>query len=171
MATREAIMDALLARAADRCGAIFGTYSRRFQMYDDLVRALTNNTAPKFPAFYLYDGVGFGGGRDTWDQSAQRSIANDAKRTMTRTIVLYALKPKASTPDGADISVAGASELHPLIEAVEGIFDVDNFSYNTLTLGGLCRHCWIEGDGILIPGDIDESGLAMQTIPVKILIP
>lgn len=171
MTTREAIMDALLARARERCGVIFNTYSRRFRMYDDLVQARVSGNPPKFPAFYLYDGVGFGGGIDRWDQSAQRTIANDAKRTMIRTIVIYAIKPKANTPDGADMSIAGASELHPLIEAAEGIFDVDNFSYNTLTLGGLCRHCWIEGDGILIPGDIDPSGLAMQTIPIKILIP
>lgn len=169
MAAREAIMDALLARAQTRCGATFGTYSRRFQMYDDLVQAITSGNAPKFPALYLYDGVGFGGGLDRWDQSG--GVAVPGKRTMVRTIVIYAIKPKANTPDGADISVAGASELHPLIESVEGIFENDNFSFNTLTLGGLCRHCWIEGDGILIPGDIDPSGLAMQTIPVKILIP
>lgn len=171
MATREQVMDALLARIRTLCGSAFATYDRRFQMWDDLVNAIKAGNAPAFPALYLYDGVGLGGGIDNWDHSSQVSIAQPVKRLLTRTVVIYALKDGANTPDGANMNSVGASVLNPLIEAVEAAFEPDSTSFNVLTLGGLVRRCWIEGDGFLIPGDIDPAGLAMQTIPVKILLP
>lgn len=171
-ARREVIMQALLSRLQTKCGAAFATYSRRMQMYDDLIQQLQNGTAPKFPALYTYDGVGFGGGITRWDQGGQ-SIAGPVKRIMNVTLVIYALKPSANTPNGPDMTDPGAVDLYPLIELVEDALDDDseNNQYGVLTLGGLCRRCWIEGEGFLIPGDIDTTGLTMQTIPVRILIP
>lgn len=169
--TREQVMNALLARIQAVCGVAFATYSRRFQTYDDLVNQLTNSGGPAFPALYLYDGVGFGGGVDNWDQGATQGIATPVKVTLWRTVVIYALKPSASTPDGTDMTVPGASTLNPLIESVEAAFVDDTPSLGVMTLNGLVKRVWIEGDGFLIPGDIDQSGLAMQTIPVRILIP
>lgn len=169
--TREQIMNALLAQLQTGCGSTFATYSRRFQMYDELIQQITAGRAPTFPALYLYDGVGFGGGIDHWDQGKQ-SVAGPVKRTLMRTVVIYAIKPGSNTPDGTDMTSIGASYMNPLIESVENVIEQDdNLSFGTNTLGGLVRHCWVEGDGLLIPGDIDQTGLAMQTIPVKILIP
>lgn len=37
------------------------------------------------------------------------------------------------------------------------------------TLGGLVFDCWIEGQVLKVPGDIDSQGLV--TIPIKILVP
>ncbi len=37
------------------------------------------------------------------------------------------------------------------------------------TLGGLVYDCWIEGQVLKVPGDIDGQGLV--TIPIKILVP
>lgn len=170
---REPIMDALLAFLQDRCGAAFASYDKRFLMYDDLVQLLLNGTAPKFPALYLYDGVGFGGGITNWDQSSTQGNATPVKRTMNITIVIYALKPSANTPDGNDNRQTGGLYMYPLTEIVEtAMASGDDPSYGVMRLGGLCRRCWIEGQGFLIPGDIDtNSGLTMQTIPVRILIP
>lgn len=170
-ATRNEIALALLALVAAKAGANFATYSRTFETYVDLISKLSGSNQgdpPAFPACYVYEGIGFGeGGQTKWEpKGTALSI-----RTLNYTIVIYALKPSANTPDGADITVAGASYLNPLVEVIEGAFVPDNFSMNTLTLGGKVRHCWLEGVGELISGDIDPSGLTMQTIPVKILIP
>ena len=43
--------------------------------------------------------------------------------------------------------------------------------HGILPNGGMVSNVWIEGDVYCIPGDIDPSGLAMITVPVKILIP
>jgi hypothetical protein len=172
MITREQIMVALLARIATVCGANFATYSRRFQTYTDLINMISigSGDVPAFPALYLYDGIGFGeGGKDHWDRKAGQGA--QVIRTINRTVVFYALKPSANTPTGADITVPGAIALNNLTEVVESAFAVDDYQRNTMTLGGLVAHCWIEGIGEMIPGDIDPTGLTMQTIPVKILIP
>jgi hypothetical protein len=170
---RNPIADALLAREQSICGANFATYSRTFETYIDLLAKLTGSNQgdpPAFPALYLYEGVGFGeSGQTKWDQRGPG--VGVSVRTLNFTLVIYALKPKANTPDGADITVAGSVALNDLVELVESTFTPDDFSTNTLTLGKLCRHCWIEGIGELISGDIDPTGLTMQTIPVKILIP
>lgn len=172
MITREQIMTALLARITSVCGATFASYNRRFQTYIDLIGMISNNSAalPKFPALYLYDGIGFGeGGKDNWSQKQGQGAPYI--RTINRTVVFYAIKPNAFTPSGADQFVAGATQLNTLIESVEAAFAVDDLIRNTMTLGGLVAHCWIEGVGEMIPGDIDATGLTMQTIPIKILIP
>lgn len=177
--TREQIMNALLAQLQSLCGTTFQYYSRKFIPYQDLVAMLTNPAgdpaqAIRFPALFVYDGVGFGGGRDTWVQGNRGS---PSKRTLYRTIVIYAWRPGGGTPTGPDAS-AGMSTLSPLVEAVENAIDPEphnrsgmDMAVGATTFGGLVTYCWIEGDGHYIPGDIDPSGLAMATIPVKILVP
>lgn len=177
--TREQIMNALLAQLQALCGQTFATYSRRFIMYQDLLQMLTTDSGDsrqliRSPALFLYDGVGFGGGRDVWVQGNRGS---PSKRTLYRTIVLYAWRDGALTPAGP-IAQTGAISMHPLVEAVENALDPEphnlsgmDMAVGSTTLGGLVTYCWIEGDGHCIPGDIDPTGLAMQTIPVKILVP
>jgi hypothetical protein len=181
MATREAIMDALLAQLEAACGSTFLTYDRKFVAYQDLIaqingtrqQSLDPRQKLKFPALYLYEGVGFGGGKDEWVQRVQ-GVPMTGARTLHRTIVLYAYRPGSLLPGGA-ASYPGAVTMNPLIEAVENAFQPDTSGIGsakgTMTLGGLVQHCWIEGEGHMIPGDLDPSGLAMQTIPFRVLMP
>jgi hypothetical protein len=176
---RDQIMDALLAQLQASCGDTFAYYSRKFIMWQDLAQMLTNphgdpRQLPRSPALFLYDGVGFGGGRDTWVQGNRGS---PSKRTLHRTIVLYTWRDGGLTPTGPDASV-GATSMWPLLESVENAIDPEphnlsgmDMAVGSTTLNGLVTYCWIEGDGHCIPGDIDPSGLEMQTIPIKILIP
>lgn len=162
---------AMLALLQARCGATFKSYRRGVLLYDDVIQLLTNppgGPGMVFPQLWYYEGVGLGGGTISYERSAP---GLPPKRTMNRTIVVYALKDKANTPAGADNTQAGNIILNPLLKAVEDAFAIDTPSTNRLTLGNLVSHCWIEGDVYTIPGDIDPSGLAMQTVPVKILIP
>jgi hypothetical protein len=70
--TREQIMNALVARLTALCGASFATYSRALQTWENLVSSIQNNgTVPDFPALYLFDGWGFGGGKDTWTRQGR----------------------------------------------------------------------------------------------------
>ncbi len=164
-------MIALLARLQTKCGAAFKSYNRGILLYDDMIQRLTNpeagGPAMVFPQLWLYEGVGLGGG--TVEFVPVRGAG--AKRTMSRTIVMYDRKPNGNTPAGADGTATGMIQLNPLLQLVVDAFAPDTPSLNTLTLGNLVSHCWIEGEVYSIPGDIDPSGLAMQTVPVKILIP
>lgn len=183
--TREQIMENLLAQIRRSCGTTFAFYSRKFIMYLDLVQLLKTpkpdndprNTI-RSPALFLYDGPGFGGGRTIWVQGAR---GQPAKRTMHVTIVIYAWRDNTipgggQTPYGAS-DAAGTITLYPLIEAVEAALDPEpnlpgyDLVAGSLTFGGLVTYAWIAGEGHTIPGDLDPSGIAMQTIPLQILIP
>lgn len=171
--TREQIMDAMLALLVARLGpapgsAIIKSFSRRFVMYEDFKTMMANGDSPPLPALYLFDGTAFGGGIDTWDQKG-RGVP--VKRTLDRSIVIYAVVPGAGTPGGPDRTTPGGTVLQPLIDAVEAALDNDNAVLNTVSLGGLVWNARIEGQGYLVSGDVDPSGLCMQTIPVRILIP
>jgi hypothetical protein len=93
------------------------------------------------------------------------------------TIVVYALQPNANTPAGAARTPTGSKVLNPLLDLIVKAFDTSEDSEGAITLryvlpnGEFVSNCWIEGDVYSIPGDIDPSGLAMLTVPVKILIP
>lgn len=175
--TREQVMGALIARIQAVCTTAFKTYSRKFFFYDELVALLAANAPggvlPDFPLICIYDGIGFGGGVNTW--TPRRGVP--VTRDFSVTLVIYARKDFSGTPQGADYTQVGMSILTPLIEQVEAAMQPDDPSLNTLTLvsqlGQINKvaHCWLEGAGHSIPGDTDEQGIAMQTIPVRILLP
>ncbi len=164
------IMEALLARLQTKCGDTFQTYSRRFVMWENMAQMVMNGKAPVQPALYLFDGVMMtGGGRINFERTA-KSVPN--KRLIERTIVIYAQMPGGGTPDGTDSETPGGDVFYPLQEAVEAAIEPDpGDSWGALTLGGLCEHCWIQGDGYMFTGDIDPNGQGMLTIPVRILVP
>lgn len=170
---RETIMTALLARLAAACGATFKNYSREFIMFEDMVQLIGSNSPnmPEFPCLFLYDG---GLKSDVWRAGGRGS---PDVRTMYRHIIIYARKTGGGTPGGPD-RTPGGTILHPLIESVEAAFDpktppaTQNIVDNELTLGNLVWQCHIDGEGSMIPGDIDvTTGLCMQTIPVVIITP
>lgn len=171
-ATREQIMDALLAHLQARCTTTFKTYSRQFIDWEALVQLIGTNDpgVPAFPALFLYDG---GIQAENW---ANKGRGTPKVRTMTRHIIIYARKTGAGTPGGPS-RMAGGTILHPLIEAVEdalepgGAVRPDNVVDGVLTLGNKVWWCWLDGTGTLIPGDLDPGGLCMQVMPIKIMIP
>ena len=65
----------------------------------------------------------------------------------------------------------GGVLFHPLIESIESAFATDDLYQNTLTLGGIVQHCWLEGDGHMLAPDMEPSGQGMLTMPVRIMIP
>lgn len=166
--TYDPIMDALLALIQASCGSLFLTYSRRFLMWEDLINSINNGQAPAQPALYLYDGPGLGGGTIHYENRGR----GPAKRTLTRTLVIYAQIPGGGSPGGRDATTPGGSVFYPLLEAIEAALEQSpSNSFGTQTLGGLVTHCWIEGDGIIVTGEIDPNGQGMATIPVNIVIP
>jgi hypothetical protein len=166
--TREQVMDALLAflRADAGVAEAFPTISRRFLMWQQVNEWQQNGQPLRQPALFLYDGVGLGGGTDHYDP---RSRGTPKAVTLRRTIVIYAKLPEGGTPVGPDSITPGGTLFHPLIEAVE--FALNNSdSEGALTLGGLVSHCWLDGDGVLIPGELDPNGQGMATLPIRILM-
>lgn len=69
---------------------------------------------------------------------------------------------------GKDSSAIPADDVNDLIDALEALLPQDEVS-GRFTLGGLVYDCYIEGETIKIPGDIDDQG--MIVIPLKLLIP
>lgn len=172
MSTYEPIMNALFALLQTQCDDTFRYYSRRFLTWENVVVRTQNESDPvNQPALFLYDGIGFGGGRTEFQQRAR---GLPPVRTLLRTVVIYAQLPGGGTLGGvADLTTPGGSVFAPLAESVENAFspEVGDGPGGTQTLGGLVSHCWIEGDSHWVVGDIDPGGQGMLTIPVRIMIP
>jgi hypothetical protein len=179
MAIYEPIMTALLAYLKANIAAnTFNTFQRGIVMWDELSRVQNNLPVMRQPALFLYDGVGFGGGKTKYEQ---RGRGTPPVRIMDRTIVIYARMPNPGGLPGGGLggeavqnfmTASGAAVLHPLIEAVEtAIGTSDTASQGTLTLSGLVSHCWLEGDGMVLSPDIDENGQGMATLPIRIMVP
>lgn len=163
------IMDALLVFLRASCGDLFNYYSRRLLFWEEVAQKLTETDSAvpiRLPALFLFDGIGFGGGRISFES---RSRGVPSVRIMYRTIVVYAAIPGGFTPDGPDAVTPGGTVFNPLMTAIENAFAPD--SEGTLTLGGLVSHCSIEGEVHWITGEIDRQGLCMMTVPVQIMIP
>lgn len=168
LATREQIMNALFVLIKARCGDTFKYYSRRFMTWEQVVQSYTQGQPILQPALFLYDGVGFSGGRDQWDV---RQRGNPTVVTLYRDVIIYAQLPGGATPGGADLTTPGGLVFHPLIEAVEAALGNDDTSQNVLSLGGLVSHCWIEGEGLMMSGEIDQvNGQGMYQIPIRIMM-
>ncbi len=172
MATYEPIMNALLTLLETQCGDVFAYYSRRFQMWEEVIQNSKRGQPTQLlqPALFLFDGVGFGGGRIKMDP---RGRGTPTVRTLMRTIIVYAQLPGGGLADGPDADTPGGTVFAPLQEAVENAFsaEVGDGPGGAQTLGGLVSHCWIEGDCIWVTGDIDPGGQGMMAIPVSIMIP
>ncbi len=171
MSTYEPIMDALLALLQASCGEKFRYYSRRFATWESVVVRTQNASDPlNQPCLFLYDGIGFGGGRTEYKQRAR---GLPPTRTMLRTIVVYAQLPGGGGLAGPDLLTPGGTVFAPLMESIDTAFsaEVGDGPGGTQTLGGLVSHCWIEGDNHWVVGDIDPGGQGMMTVPVSILLP
>lgn len=168
---RDQIMDALLALLRERCGSTFAHYSRHFMTFEEMIGDQDNTRTPRVaqPALYLFDGVGLGGGLDKFEPKGRGS---PGLVTLFRTIVIYATLPGGGTPRGPDPIFPGGQVFHPLIESIDdALATPDSTQQNTLTLRGLVSHVWLEGDGMMMTGELDETqGQGMQTLPVRIMM-
>jgi len=187
MSIRETIMQGLFDRLKISCGTTFAYYSRKFINWADLGQMITTPSPDRdprqlirAPALFLYDGFGFGGGRNTWAQGAR---GQPAKRSMTPTVVIYGWRDSrgdpvlnSAAPSGAS-NAPGAPYFYPLIDAVEAAFDPEpnlpgfDSQAGSITLNGIATFAWVEGSGEIYPGDIDPIGLGMTTIPLRVVIP
>ena len=61
-----------------------------------------------------------------------------------------------------------ATQLNNAIESIKAQLLPDDFGRNVYTIGGLAYRCWIEGQLVKVPGDMD--GLGMAIVPVNILL-
>lgn len=162
------IMDALLALIQAACGDSFKTYSRRFMTWENLIQSIQGGIGPPQPALYLFDGVGLGGGVTKYIQGGR----TPSRREISRSIVIYTQLQGGGLPGGPEIGIPGGTAFYELIEAVEAALEPSpSSSLATVTLGGLVTHCWIEGDSVMMTGDIDPNGQGMAVLPVNILIP
>ena len=167
---RDTIMDALLAFLEAQCGTTFKYYSRRFITWEQMLQNITaGKPTIRQPALLLFDGVGLGGGTDKFEP---RGRASPGVVTLSKTIVIYATLPGGGSSAGPSGTVPGGEVFNPLIESVENaLAQHDSASQNCLTLGGLVSHCWLEGNGMMMTGELDEvAGQGMQTLPVKIMM-
>lgn len=166
---RDTIMDALLEHLRAECGRTFLYYSRRFITWERLVQSVqAGKPVIRQPALFLFDGVGLGGGTDTF---VSKTRASPPLVTLSKTIVIYAQLPGGGTPNGPDGLTPGGEVFNPLIEAIEAAMRPDSVSENALTLGGLVSQVELIGDSMMMTGEIDDQqGQGMLTMPVKIMM-
>lgn len=166
-AFRDTVMSALLTHLQTQCGATFATYSRRFVTWEELIQRQGSTFPVAQPALYLFDGVGLGGGETRYEP---RGRATPAVVTMDRTIVVYAQIPSGEVGN-PDATTPGGTVFYPLEEAIFSAMEQsDSLQENTLTLGGLVSHCWLEGNGVIVTGELDPQGQGMMTLPVRIML-
>lgn len=139
-APRETIIEALLNLVSGAAG--FRTIGRRLQFPDQVTEQ---------PAIFV---------RYLKDHYPERPTGLLPKTVMEAEIWIYAT---TGSPDAVPDAV-----LNPLIDAVEAALQPSP-AIGAQTLGGLVVHCWIEGDILKEPGDLDDQAMAM--IPVRLLAP
>ncbi len=146
MITRNQIMDALMEVLEDNMPSIV-EFTRRFKDLPSIA------TSAQMPYLML---------TKPREQYPARAITQlPAKRTFRAdiTIALSAGTDQNGEPDRALCDILDQLDLalRPPVGS------------ETLTLGGLVDHCYIEGDIICVPGDLD--GIGMIQIPIVILVP
>lgn len=158
-ATREAVMNALLAKVATV--AQFAHVSRHIDLVPGAPTP-TVATPPAQPALYLFE---------DHESTANRGRGIPPVRHWYVELWVWAKNPTGATPGVPDGITPGMSIINPLIEAIEGAFSRDNFITNEFTLGGLVQYCQIAGTTVKISGDANPEGQCLAMIPVKIMVP
>lgn len=120
---------------------------RRMMLWSDVPRE-------NRPAAFLYEG---GSETSTWSNGAV------SKRTIEVKLFVYT--------DDSNTSVAGASVLNTILDAVDAAFALSGADQmvGRNTLGGTAYWCRIEGNTLKEPGDLDGDGVLL--VPIKITLP
>lgn len=98
-----------------------------------------------------------------------RPSGTGGKVTLSGFIILYFQAPLPLLEDIGAETELGATTLNALMRCIRKALKPDDFAKQTLTLGGLVQHCWIEGDVDQDPGIQSQQGAAV--VPIKILVP
>lgn len=144
MVTREQVMSALFTLLQTAPG--FNSYSRRFKLWDQV-------SQPDQPALILTEKP---------ETHLKEKKISPAGRTLEAEVWIY-------IDTGLDQNTVPITVMNPLIDAIDptsgGVLAP---SYNgKQTLGGLVYDCFIDGQIIKVPGDLDGQGVAI--IPIKIV--
>ena len=149
--TREQAMNALYALLlplSQGGNPSFVTISRRLAHWTQ---------CPTQPALYLYEKP---------ETHKRQNPASLTARMLEADIFIY-------INVGEDASAVPVTQLNALLDLIDpssgGVLKPDVLDQNRQTLGGVVYDCWIEGQIIKVPGDMDGQGIAV--IPVKILLP
>ena len=140
MNSREQIMTALFALVSSSPGLV--TSFRRLRLWSDV-------PSGEKPALFMYE-------------RAEKISNGNADLPITELNVDLFIYIDA----GKDQSIAPITVLNPLVDAVVNALKPGP-AFRSQTLGGLVSRCYIDGQIMKEPGDLDGDGIAI--IPVKIL--
>ena len=87
--------------------------------------------------------------------------------TLDGFLILYLQVPAPMDEVPGEETELGASDMNALLLAIDTALMPDNDG--RLTLGGLVRHCWIEGDVEMDPGIYSQQAAAI--VPIRMLVP
>jgi hypothetical protein len=126
-----------------RASAQFQTTSRRFQHW-------TNVSAPDQPALYMMPRT----------EGAETVPGLNTIWTLQVDVMIY-------VNTGGNDEISPNEVLNPLLDAVVASIAPSTIT-NKQTLGGLCEHCWIEGQIQTDEGVLSDQGFALIPIFIKV---
>jgi hypothetical protein len=144
--TRNQIMDALKSQLSDNMTTV-KNFVRKYQEFSN------TSLSAEMPLLMICKP------KESYPQRAITGLP--PKRTWTVEIII-------------NISVGQDQSVIPDETVCDIMDDLDNAlrpptGQDVLTLGGLVDHCYIMGDVVLIPGDLD--GIGMIHVPLEIVVP
>lgn len=145
--TREQVGAALFALL--QTAHAFPTSSRKLQEFDKTSVGLK-------PALYVIEHR---------EMHKKGDLMTPAVRTIMYDVYIFA-------NTGVDPNVIPITELNGYLDSIDGNSGgvlAPNPLTNKQTLGGLVYDCYIEGDIVKVPGDLDGEGILL--IPVKVELP
>lgn len=148
--SRERIYAALwdLVLSAPYVKATFNTYGRALVDLADVPRE-------KMPALFMC-------------QHGERHVkvhGLDSKRTMDASLVVYAWTPAQSQE-------LPATMLNNCLDALDLFFEYPNNPSNVQTLNGLVDHVQIEGEVVIVEGQLATGELgSVMVVPLQIMLP
>ena len=147
-ATREQIMDALLAQLAG-----ITAQSTPLTAYGRRLRDPENVPGDQRPALFLVEHG------DGWERP---SPSVPPKRILTVWALLY-------TDVGQNENLIPMTQINYFIESIEAALAPDMPALNRFTLSGLVFNCMLDGEGLRAAGD--TTGKSVAALPIKIILP
>ena len=144
MATREAIMTALLAKLA--ASSEYVSVSRRNRAPETITPALS-------PALFLFE---------DGEHYRREGPWKPAVRSLMAKAVIY-------NNVGPNSNLVPATVVNNALDALDAALAVDDFTRNACTLGGLVAGVLIDGEIVKAPGDV--TGAALAVVPIRVLLP
>jgi hypothetical protein len=142
--TREQVMQALFLHL--QAIADFKTAGRRLKLWADVPPG-------DQPAMFLVD---------HHEKSTPQPRGLPNKLLLRANVFIY-------FQSGTDQTVTPDTLLNGYLDALDVALAPDNVMDGVFSLGGMVDHCWVEGETLKDPGDLDGQGLII--VPLNILLP